>query len=205
VRVRTPLGARYLLYSFAPDAPVINGFLQTLIGLYDYSRAARNADARRLFAAGDSEAQAEVPRYDTGAWSLYQPGQEDSLDYHTLVTGFLHGLCDRTQTPVYCTTADHFEADLKTPPALRVITHNARVGSATSIRFWLSKMSHVGIVVARDGQTVFLTSGDFPYGENSIAIPSPGRTGKLTIRLAATDLAGNFHRITDTLDVAPGP
>jgi hypothetical protein len=202
VRVGTRLGARYLLYSFAPGAPVINGFLQTLIGLYDYSRAARNVEARRLFEAGDAEARAEVPRYDTGAWSLYQPGEEDTLDYHTLVTEFLHGLCDRTHARVYCRTADRFEEDLKTPPALRMLTHGARVGGTSPIRFWLSKMSHVGIVVVRDGQTVYLTSGDFAYGEHSFAIPSPRRTGKLTIRLAATDLAGNFHRIIDTLDVS---
>ena len=33
--VRTRLGRRYLLYTFAPGEAVINGFLQTLIGLYD--------------------------------------------------------------------------------------------------------------------------------------------------------------------------
>ncbi len=53
---------------------VINGFLQTLIGLYDYAQASGDREARRLFAAGDAEARAEVPHYDTGAWSLYQPG-----------------------------------------------------------------------------------------------------------------------------------
>jgi hypothetical protein len=202
VRVPTTRGVRYLLYSFAPDVPVINGFLQSLIGLFDFSRVSGNADARRLFAAGDAEARVDVPRFDTGAWSLYQPGQEDSLDYHTLVTDFLHGLCDRTGADVYCATADRFDAYLKTPPELRMITHNTHVGSATSIRFWLSKSSHVGIVVVRDGQTVFATSADFPYGEGSFAIPAPGHTGPYTIRLAATDLAGNFHRIIDTLDVS---
>ena len=80
----------YLLYSFAPGATVVNGFLQTLIGLYDYAHASDDPKAARLFAAGDAEARFAVPRYDTGAWSLYQPGQEDDLSYHELVTGFLH-------------------------------------------------------------------------------------------------------------------
>jgi hypothetical protein len=92
---------------------VINGFLQTLIGLYDYAQASGNATAAALFRAGDAEARAEVPRYDTGAWSLYEPGQQDTLDYHILVTGFLHALCDRVHAPVYCTTAAHFDRYLK--------------------------------------------------------------------------------------------
>ncbi len=38
----------------------------------------RQARAARLFAAGDREARAEVPHYDTGRWSLYQPGELSS-------------------------------------------------------------------------------------------------------------------------------
>src|SRR5438270_4932100 len=67
VSVKTRLGRRYLLYSFAPGEAVINGFLQTLIGLYDYGKASGNKQALRLFSAGDAEARDEVPRYDTGA------------------------------------------------------------------------------------------------------------------------------------------
>jgi hypothetical protein len=115
VSVHTRRGRRYLLYSFAPGARVINGFLQTLIGLYDYARASGDATAASLFAAGDAEARAEVPLYDTGSWSLYEPGQPDTLDYHILVTGFLHKLCARVHAAVYCTTAAHFERYLKSP------------------------------------------------------------------------------------------
>jgi hypothetical protein len=201
VAVHTQLGARYLLYSFAPGAPVINGFLQTLIGLFDYAHASHVGDASRLFAAGDAEARAELPTYDTGAWSLYQPGQEDTLEYHKLVTGFVHQLCTRTRATVYCTTARHFDSDLTTSPALQLLTHRTRRGLATTIRFSLSKESHVGIVMERGGQTVFQTSADFGYGANSFAVPAPGHTGSYTIRLTATDLAGNFNRIVGTLQV----
>ena len=55
-------------------------FLQSLIGLYDYARVSGSQLAGRLFAAGDAQARAELPQFDTGAWSLYQPGIEDSLD-----------------------------------------------------------------------------------------------------------------------------
>lgn len=112
VAVPTRLGRRYLLYSFAPGAAVLNGFLQSLIGLYDYAQASGDPQGKRLFALGDAEARAEVPRYDTGSWSLYQPGVRSSLDYHRLVTQFLQQLCSRTQARVYCRTAGRFQSYL---------------------------------------------------------------------------------------------
>jgi hypothetical protein len=119
VSVRTPRGRRYLLYSFAPEpsVAVINGFLQTLIGLFDYATVSGNPEGWRLFRSGDLEARAELPSYDTGSWSLYQPGVEDTRDYHFLVTGFLNQLCSRTHDRIYCRTAARFERYLKHPPA----------------------------------------------------------------------------------------
>jgi hypothetical protein len=116
VSVKTRLGRRYLLYSFAPGAAVINGFLQSLIGLFDYARVSGDKEAQRLFDAGNAEAQAELPHYDTGSWSLYEPGQQDTVAYHELVTEFLDQLCSRTHAAVYCRTAARFHADLKKPP-----------------------------------------------------------------------------------------
>jgi hypothetical protein len=60
-------------------------------------------------------------------------------------------------------------------------------------------MSHVGIVLTRGGQTVFLTSAEFGYGTHAFAIPPLRRGITYGIRLAATDLAGNFNRITGKL------
>ena len=205
VSVATPRGSRYLLYSFAPGAAVINGFLQTLIGLYDYAAASGSRQAEALFAAGNAEAQAELPAYDTGAWSLYQPGQESDLSYHELVTGFLQSLCTRTSAPIYCTTAQRFASYLKTPPALSLVTRQVRAGSSWEALFHLSKISHVGIVVLRGSQTVFATSAGFAYGQNAFAVPSLPAAGSYTVRLAATDLAGNFSRTVTTLDVLPAP
>jgi D-glucuronyl C5-epimerase C-terminus len=202
VRVGTPIGARYLQYTFAPGASIINAFLQSLIGLYDYAHASGNAQASRLFAAGDAEAKAEVPQFDTGAWSLYQAGLEDTLSYHQLVTGFLHELCSRTQAPVYCTTAQHFDSYLKTPPALQLFTQRARAGQGFSFGFHLSKYSHVGIVVLRGTQIVFETSAYFPYGDQAFSIPPLSRKGTYAIHVGATDLAGNFNRVIGTLVVS---
>jgi hypothetical protein len=202
VSAKTPIGSRYLLYSFAPGAAVINGFLQALIGLYDYAKVSGSADAWGLFRSGDATARAELPSYDTGAWSLYQPGQEDTLDYHTLVTGFLQQLCSRTGAPVYCTTAAHFAAYLKTPPALQLLTRRLRAGRAGVIRFRVSKVSRVGITVARDARTLFLTSSNFGYGIHAFTIPALTRRGSYAVRLDATDLAGNYNQIAGTVEAS---
>ncbi len=202
VRVATPLGARYVQYTFAPGALIINAFLQSLIGLYDYAHVSGDPVAAQLFAAGNAEAEAEVPRFDTGAWSLYQPGIEDTLSYHELVTGFLQGLCTRTQAPVYCVTAQRFTTYLTTPPVLTLLTQHVRRGKPATIQFQLSKYSQVGIVVIGPGEhTLFETSASFGYGTRSLAVPALKHDGTYTIHLAATDLAGNFNRIVGTIQV----
>jgi hypothetical protein len=205
VRVATPLGARYLQYSFAPGLSIINAFLQSLIGLYDYAKVSGNAVAQQLFNAGNAEALAEVPKFNTGAWSLYQPGKEDPLSYHELVTGFLQQLCSLTKASVYCTTAQDFEQDLHTPPVLTLTTQRSRVGARTDIDFSLSKESHVGIVELLNGKTIFATSAEFGYGSGAFALPTPRGAGTYAVHMSATDLAGNFSRIRGSLEVAPAP
>jgi hypothetical protein len=188
-------------YTFAPGAGILNAFLQSLIGLYNYAQVSGDPLAKQLFAAGNAEAQAEVPAYDTGAWSLYQPGIEDTLSYHELVTGFLQQLCTRTGAPVYCTTAQRFQADLTTPPVLTQLTLRARTRAGFALRFQLSKYSHVGVTISRGSQTVFATSASFGYGDDSFTIPRLTRAGTYGVTLAGTDLAGNFSRITGSLNV----
>jgi hypothetical protein len=199
---KTSLGARYLQYSFAPGTDIINAFLQSLIGLYDYAQVSGSPLAKQLFAAGDAQAQAELPRFDTGAWSLYQPGVEDTLSYHQLVTGFLDDLCAHTEAPAYCTTATHFQDYLTTSPTMALLTQHIAVHKRSTIRFRLSKVSHVGIVLVRGSRTVLLTSAGFAYGVHSFSIPPLTQRGLYTVRLAATDLAGNFGRIIGTVRVS---
>jgi hypothetical protein len=203
VAVSTKLGMRFVQYSFASarSQDVLNGFLQSLIGLSDYAQTSGDPTAARLFAAGDSEAQAEVPLFDTGAWSLYQPGEEDSLDYHVLVTGFLQQLCKITKALAYCTTASNFNRYLKAPPALELLTGRVRSHRQAALRFHVSKISRVGITLVRDGQTVFQTSATFAYGDHVVALPVLGHAGRYSVTLDATDLAGNYSDITRPLRV----
>jgi hypothetical protein len=203
VAVPTSAGTRYLQYTFAPGTSIINAFLQTLIGIDTYATVSGNPVAQHLFAAGNAEAMAEVPQFDTGAWSLYQPGVEDDLSYHQLVTGFLAQLCTLTAEPVYCTTAQHFQADLTTPPVLTQLTLRDRAPrKALPLRFQLSKRSRVGLTVTNaGGQTVYASSASFPYGANDFTVPPLQRTGDYGVVLTAIDLAGNDARIAGVLSV----
>lgn len=70
------------------------------------------------------------------------------------------------------------------------------------MRFSLSKISRVGIVLLRGSRTVFSTSATFPYGVHAFTIPKPGRRGQFTVDMSASDLAGNFTRTAGTIDIS---
>jgi hypothetical protein len=96
VRVTTPVGAMYAEYTYAPSDKILNGFIQSLVGLYDYTSITKDPLGLALFEAGDAEARAITPLYDTGAWSMYDQFGESDLNYHELLTEFLQHLCERT-------------------------------------------------------------------------------------------------------------
>lgn len=97
VRVGGSPGVEYAEYSYAPSDHILNGFIQSLVGLYDYTAITGDPRGLALFEAGDARARAVVPRYDTGAWSLYDQYGESSLSYHELLEEFLAHLCQRTR------------------------------------------------------------------------------------------------------------
>ncbi len=97
MRVKTAAGAEYAEYTYAPSDRILNGFIQADVGLYDYTSITHDPLGLQLFEAGDAEARAEVPHYDTGAWSMYDQYGESDLNYHELLTEFLQHLCERTR------------------------------------------------------------------------------------------------------------
>ncbi len=58
VRVATPAGALYAEYTYAPSDRILNGFIQSLVGLYDYTSITQDPLGLSLFEAGDAEARA---------------------------------------------------------------------------------------------------------------------------------------------------
>jgi hypothetical protein len=114
VLVKTPAGSNYAEYTYAPSDRILNGFIQAVVGIYDYTQITKDPLGLKLFEAGDAEARAETPRYDTGAWSQYDQYSESNLNYHELLTEFLQHLCERTRKGPPMSTAA--PAPTPTPP-----------------------------------------------------------------------------------------
>ncbi len=194
VRTRADGGLHFVQYSFAPRLRILNGFIQSLVGLYDFAQIAQDRTAGRLFARGDAAARKEVPTFDTGAWSLYSRGTatyESDLNYHEVLIGFLQSLCDRTTTAVYCDAASRFRRDLRTPPRLSVPAQRLRAGRPGRLRFRVSKLSRVTVQLRRGGRLVLSRTSMLGRGRQSVRVTPPRRTRAYEVTLTATDLAGN--------------
>ncbi len=187
VRVPTKAGAHYLIYSTNERLRVLNGFLQSLNGLFDYSDISGDPDGLRLFEAGDAQARVEVPQYDTGEWSLYEGSRESDLGYHQLVRQFLENLCERTAVDVYCATATEFEEQETRPPVLRIRTTRGRTKAPVPVEFSLSKISTVSLYV----NDVPIASARLGRGTHTLTWAGRRKAGDVNVRLDATDLAGN--------------
>jgi hypothetical protein len=208
VRVETDGGAHYLQYSGLPKLEILNGFLQSLVGLFDYAQLTGDTIAQTLFAQGDAAARVEVPRYDTGAWSLYSRDgaskPESDLGYHTLLRDFLANLCTRTQTPVYCSAAQHFTTYLTLPPKPQVLASKLRKGRSGRLRFKLDKVSSVTLTVSRAGKVASTRAmGSVSRGSHWVEF-RPSHAGTYDVTLAAKDLAGNAATASGSLEVQGG-
>jgi hypothetical protein len=229
VRVDTPAGAHYLQYSYAPSLHIVNGFTQALNGLHDFALLANDPEGRALFGAGEAQLRAELPGFDTGAWSLYSRvggnGPESDLGYHKLLRDFLDGLCERltadaarapltggveaadgapaTPDPaLYCDTARRFTDDLSTPPALAVAQRTLRQKRAGAIGFTLSKVAVVTVTIVRHGTVVLRRSARLGRGEHEVGF-RPAQAGPHDVRIRAVDLAGNAGAVRGELAVRP--
>ena len=262
VFVKTAAGSLYAEYTYAPSDKILNGFIQSLVGLYEYTAITKDPLGLKLFEAGDAEARTEVPHYDTGAWSMYDQFGESNLNYHELLTEFLQHLCERTRkgppiapavtpppapappptpgptgatgstgetgatgsggtsasssaraaasTPaavpipgdaVYCTTAQHFTADLHTPPVIALLTSTLRGGTHAGVQISLSKISAVSITVRQGTRIVWKNSALLERGKPRLEWTTPAKGGTFSVTVGATDLAGNFTTANGTIVV----
>lgn len=238
VRVPTKAGALYAEYTYAPSDRILNGFIQADVGLYDYTSITKDPLGQKLFEAGDAEARAEVPHYDTGAWSLYDQFGESSLNYHELLTEFLQHLCERTRKgppyvaptepapsspppatgiaptssggtsataaaaspapaqiagdQIYCTTAQRFNGDLKTPPSIVLLSTKLRTSDRAGVQLSLSKISSVKMTVRQGSRVIWSNGATLARGKPRLLWVTPSKAGTYTLTLTATDLAGNF-------------
>jgi D-glucuronyl C5-epimerase C-terminus len=253
VMVKTPIGNWYAEYTYAPSDRILNGFIQAVVGLYEYTAITKDPLGLKLFEAGDAVARVETPRYNTGGWSLYDQFGESDLNYHELLTEFLQHLCERSRkglpytpaapttpppaapsptptTPsapstggttataaatttappvqpivadqVYCTTAQSFSADLKTPPLISLLSKTLRGGTRAGVQISLSKISTVELKVKQGSQVVWSNRATVEHGKPKLLWVTPAKGGTFSVTLTATDLAGNFSTATGTIVVS---
>ena len=202
IRVKANGGNHYLIYSFNPGLRVLNGFIQSLNGLHDYAQISADPVALELFVAGDIAARAELPRYDTGAWSLYNMrGRESTLSYHRLVRDFLRGLCTRTATPAYCETADRFTRYLSERTSAELLgPAKTRQGRNTKLRFRISKASCVWLLVKRAGKVAYGRRVLLGYGTRTLTW-KPAKPGTYDVRLEAIDFRNHHTVVTGKIEV----
>jgi D-glucuronyl C5-epimerase C-terminus len=255
VRVPTKAGANYAEYTYAPSDHILNGFIQAVVGLYDYTSITKDPLGLKRFEEGDAEARAEVPHYDTGAWSLYDQFGESDLNYHELLTEFLQHLCERTRkgpplvpaseapppgttqttttpapaTPVgsgggtspgasaaagksavstqiagdqiYCTTAQRFTTDLKTPPVVSLLSTKLVGGTRAGVKISLSKISSVTMTIRQGSKVVWRNRATVGGGKPKLLWVTPAKGGTFSVTLAAGDEAGNFATSQGTITV----
>ncbi len=185
------------LYSFDREV-VLNAQLQAVLSLQDYAKLEGDASAAKLASALAASAQALLPRFDTGAWSLYSlGGPEAPLEYERYVTDELRQLAARDRK--WRDAATRFAAYLREPPALTVSKQTLaawprpRDGylDTVEVSFGLSKISRVVLIVGSQRRIATV-----PRGAHTFSVdPGPLRPGQYDARLAATDLAGNFGQV----------
>jgi hypothetical protein len=215
VRVATSAGATYLEYTYAPTERILNGFIQSLVGLYEYTKLTGDPIGQQLFEAGDAEARAETPHYDTGAWSMYDQHSESDLSYHELLAEFLEHLCEKTSkgeplTPttgpipgddIYCTTAQKFREYEKTPPVIALLTQIVGTNERAGVQIKLSKVSSVSMTIKLGEKTVWTNSVTVEAGRPRLLWVTPSKAGTYGVVLRAKDLAGNEEVATGSIVV----
>jgi D-glucuronyl C5-epimerase-like protein len=195
VRTTGPFGGtHYLQYSFAPGLYIINAFLQSLIGLYDYSEITGDRTTRKLFEDAEPEARKELPANDTGDWSTYSyRGAESTREYHELLREFSASMCsrlhrDKTVRKPYCDAARNFLSYTTDPAEVEYLGPDfVTKGVPANVRFSVSKLSAVQVTITRNGAVALDKLGTYRRGTWSLSW-KPGAAGTYRIRVAAKEL-----------------
>lgn len=199
-------GRFYLMYPFAPAQRILNGHLQSLLNLNRYATASGSPVAARVVRQGIAAVLPLLPRFDTGAWSNYQLGQEADLNYHEFQSEQLVKLGEELQDEIFATYGERFTTYLQTPPKLTlgasdwpsIIPAPDGFRDRITIRYALDKRARVTLVVS-DANGAEVWRGSESGGRGSDAIAWGARTasgaiapdGEYTGRLTSTDIVGN--------------
>ncbi|MEO6867199.1 MAG: D-glucuronyl C5-epimerase family protein [Gaiellales bacterium] len=199
-------GRFYVMYPFAPAQRILNGHLQVLINVSRYAEWSGNERARRVVEQGLEGAYAVLPKFDTGAWSNYQPGQEADIGYHRFQTEQLVKLGKELEDPTFVDYGDRFSLYLVTPPNLGVRGSSWRTiipsgdgyRDTARIAFDLDKRARVTMVVRDQLMREVLRQSIWRSRGRSV-IAWNGKTnsgtiapdGEYLVSFTVTDILGN--------------
>ncbi|HEX4563434.1 MAG TPA: hypothetical protein VH115_03170, partial [Solirubrobacteraceae bacterium] len=105
---------------------------------------------------------------------------------------------------VYCATAQRFEEDLTTPPAVSLLSTTLPTSARAGVRMSLSKISTVHLIVRHGGRVIWTNSATVSRGTPRLLWVTPAKPGTYEITLSAMDLAGNFQTAHGTVRLARG-
>lgn len=149
--IRLPEGPWIKLYGYS-NVVVLNAQLQATLSIADYARLAHDTRAKRLARSMRRTTLVMLGRFDTGTWSRYSLGGEDStLEYHEYVTSMLWKLARRTHGWRWRVYASRFRGYRYLPPKIRAGARSRPFfpvpadgyRDSTTLRFWLSKPATV--------------------------------------------------------------
>jgi hypothetical protein len=107
---------------------------------------------------------------------------------------------------VYCTTAQRFTADLRTPPAIALLTRTLPEGVRGGVQLSLSKVATVSLTIRRGGRVVGTNSALVEGGKPRLLWVTPKKPGSYSVSITAMDLAGNTTTTSGTITLgAPAP
>ncbi len=192
--VRGPDGrvARFAMYSFQPQMRVLNGELQTVVGLADYARLSGRRDARRVLRRTARGLAGSLEAWDTGAWTLYNSGgREATLHYHQLAADFAARACrQRIARKRFCRPARAFARYTREPPRLTIrVERVVRTGRRVKVVLRASKGAS-GRLVAR-GPRGSVQARAVDLGRRPVAVRfAAARSGRWRLTVSAVAVNG---------------
>lgn len=97
-------------YECTCDPLILNGWIFSLWGLYDYCKYQNDENAEKVLAATLSSLKKKLPEFDIQYWSKYEDGKRVcSPFYHKLHVAQLRAMYDLFGDPIYREYADKWE------------------------------------------------------------------------------------------------
>jgi hypothetical protein len=211
-------GPWIMLYGFDREI-VLNAQLQAILSLNEYASASGDTSAQQLADAMDVAAQAMLPRFDTGDWSLYElGGRYASRSYQTYVTTLLGKLSKSTKDPFWQQASARFvnytyqppQATQPAPPPVLVAYPQPADGWLDTVQIPVTLSKRASVTLAVAGKV--LTWSRLGPGSHVLTW-KPGSTvpqGTYTVSVKATDFLGRsatfkLAPVTIAWDVSPPP